>query len=581
MYICTGRAFAGASLALFAIAAAPSVAMAQTRSLPTREQVELPRVAPPAPRSEVQVDDQTPRTTVCPFADSSLEVEITRLNFVGSGGASLPEEVLSTLRGISPPAEKHRLTALCDLRDAAAERLQRAGYIAGVNIPPQEIHSGAATFTVILGRISDVRLTGSPGRYRRTIEARIAQIKRMPVLNTREVERILMLANDVPGLHVNLSLRSAGTQPGELLGDLAVSYAPWQIVGNVQNSGSRQIGRENLSVRAEYYGLTGLSDRTFIGASSTADFEEQHVLQVGHYFSDDHGLTFGGRFSYAWSRPDLGALDLRSNSLIGGLEVYAPLARSVRSTATLGGGIEFIQQRIKLDVGSGQQLPVTEDKLRVGYLRLSASHRAPSLASQDLWAIGGSVELRKGFDVFGATDAGRLNAAGYAPSRIDGDPNATVIRGGVDGRLGIGRLAALSAQIQGQWANHALLSFEEFSVGNLTIGRGYDPGATSGDRAIGIHVEPSVWLPIRSTKVGAQAFAFYDVVRIWNLDHYTTENDRALRSLGAGVRVNLLGKAALEASYAHPLDSELRMAGAKRAPDRLLLSLTVQYTPTR
>lgn len=548
--------------------------------MPSREQIELPRVDQAPPQSGVTVSDQTQRVANCPF-DAAIQVEIKRLRFTLPNGAALPDELGSLLADLQPASGKQPLPELCRLRDEAAARLSSRGYITGVTIPPQEITEGEARLIVIPARLTEVRINGKPGRNGAAILARIEQLKAMPVLNTRRIESILTAANDVPGTQVTMALRGAGTVPGEVIGELGISSTPFTILANVQNSGSRTIGRESGSIRAEFFGLTGMSDRTFIGLSSTFDTDEQQVVQAGHYFGFDTGLTVGGRFSYAWSRPDIGALDLRSRSLIGGLDLSQPLHRSVRATADLGGGFEIIEQRVKFYPGGvAGGLPLTRDKLRVAYLRLSGSKRAPQFDGPDAWGVSGSLELRQGFDIFDATQTGAITSEGYGPSRFEGSATATVIRGGVGGFVSLGRLFSISSTVQGQWASGPLLSFEEFSVGNLTIGRGYDPGVTSGDRALGIRLEPRVQLPIKS-RVGVQAFGFYDSVRIWNDDVFTTERDRSLQSWGGGMRFTLPGMLALEAIYARPDDPELNLPGARRASDRVLLSLIAQFAPRR
>ncbi|MES2443075.1 MAG: ShlB/FhaC/HecB family hemolysin secretion/activation protein [Pseudomonadota bacterium] len=577
-----GRAIVGATIAASSAVLLVPHAAAQSvpGALPSREQVEVPRAQETRPSASVTVRDDTPRAADCPFADSTLEVAIDRLRYVQPDGSALPPEALAALAAVAPEAGPRRLVQLCDLRDAAAASLSRAGYVAGVTIPPQEIDAGEARLTVILARLVGVEVVGSAGPHRRTLEARVAQLKALPALNTREIETILLGANDVPGLQVMLALRSAGSGPGEVIGTLSVSYTPFMFLANVQNSGSRTLGRESGSLRAEYYGLTGHADRTFIGVSSTLDVHEQQVVQVGHYFSTDSGVSFGGRFSYAWSRPDLGGLDLRSRSMIGGVDLSVPLRRSVRASSDFGAGFEVIEQRVQLNFPGFGAIPVTQDRLRVGYLRASMREHEPRFGGPDKWGIGASVEVRKGFDLFDATPTATITPAGYAPSRFDGVATATVVRGGVDGFVSLGRLFSLGMSGQAQWASDPLLSFEEFSVGSLTIGRGYDPGVTAGDKAIAVRIEPRLTLPLKS-RVGAQAFGFIDVAHIWNDDPFTTENDRSLRSFGGGVRAWLPGLMSLEATYAHPQDPELRFPGAPRASDRVLLSLTVQFAPRR
>lgn len=574
------RAAFGAALAASTALAAPAFAQVAPGALPTREQVEVPRVTDQKPNAGVTVRDDRARPTECPFADSPLEVAIDKLRFVQPDGNALPADALAALSSVTPQSGPRKLAQLCDLRDAAAGALSRAGYVAGVTIPPQEINAGEATLSVILAHLVAVNINGTAGPHRRALESRIAQLKNLPALNTREIESILLGANDVPGLQVTLTLRTAGTKPGDVIGELSVSYTPFLFTANAQNSGSRTIGRESGSLRAEYYGLTGHADRTYIGVSSTLDVHEQQVIQVGHSFATNGGLNIGGRFSYAWSRPDLGGLDLRSRSLIGGLDISAPLKRSVRASSDIGGGFEIIEQNVQLNFPGFGGIPVTQDKLRVAYLRYAMRTHEPQFGAPDKWGLGGSIEVRKGLDIFNATQTATITPTGYAPSRFDGVADATVVRGGLDGFVSLGKLFSINASVQGQWASDPLLSFEEYSVGNLTIGRGYDPGVTAGDKAIAARIEPRLTVPLKS-RVGAQAFGFYDIVHIWNLDPFTTENDRSLRSFGGGLRAWLPGLLSLEASYAHPLDPELIFPGAPRASDRVLLSLTVQFAPRR
>ena len=65
---------------------------------------------------------------------------------------------------------------------------------------------------------------------------------------------------------------------------------------------------------------------------------------------------------------------------------------------------------------------------------------------------------------------------------------------------------------------------------------------------------------------------------LWNLDDFSTENDRHLGSIGAGLRARLPGPMLLEVTYARPLDRALSI-DRSRASDRLLVSLTAQLSP--
>lgn len=550
-------------------------ALAQSSGLPTRQQIELPdRVVPPA--SQVRISQEARRPLPCPLDESDISLHIESVNFVGVKGAVLPDEIIRTLEGIKPSGDQAPISQVCDLRDAAVARLQAAGYLAAVTIPPQEIgrDTRAVSLLVIPARLVDIEIVGSAGKQGGRVLARAQRLKAIYPLRTSDLERELLLASDAPGLDVEMALVSAGGVPGEVVGRLELTERAFDIVANVQNYGSSAIGREVGSIRAEFYGLTGLSDVTFIGASSTADFEEQWTLQGGYYNTFGSGLRLGGSLLYAESRPGIGALDLRANSLLGAIEAYMPVVRSVTDRITLGGGLELIDQESNLQAG-GFAVPLTRDQLRVAFLELESSHRKLRRDGREAFSLDTMLQLRQGLDILGATERGQADGL-YLPSSLEGDPTAFVVRGGATARLQGGNLALL-ARIEGQYSANPLLSFEKYAVGNFTIGRGYDPATTLGDSAIGARLQPSVF--VRAGKNLFEPFAFLDAVRIWNEDTFTTEDGRTLASAGLGARLYLANRFVFDAVWAYPFDKPINLPGVDRAPDRLLVSLTASFGP--
>lgn len=574
---------AAAAALLAAAATLPEIGHAQTAqtpdSLPNREQVEIPQPDAARDRGRVRVNARNAvQTAPCPLDRYDLKVAITSVRFTNAAGAPLHPTLVPLLASVGPPTGgEQSIRVVCDIRDRATELLRREGYVASVQIPPQTIETGELRLEVVTARITEVRVRGDAAPYRETLAARIDQLRALDPLNERDAERILLLAGDVPGLDVQLSLRPAGTVPGEVIGDLSVTYTRASFLANVQNYGSRQLGRETAYLRAEAYGLLG-PGVTFAGVSSTIDIDEQQVVQVGHVAGlNDRGLSLEGSFLYAWSRPDIGLLDLRSESLIGRIAVTEPAMRSLTTNLNISTGLEIIEQRTRV-YSDGEGLPLNRDKLRILFLRMEGSYREPLIGGGEAYSLSAGLEVRRGLDIFNATKRRSISPGGFTPSRIEGDPTATVIRGDFQGVVGIGPIFSLAAEGVAQWADNPLLNFEEFSLGNLTIGRGYDPGANTADRAIALRVEPRATV-YQSPRVRADLFGFYDSVWIYNLDPNAVENDRRLGSYGGGVRVLLPGLALFEAMYARPEDKALIVPNAKRARDRLLLSLTMQFSP--
>ena len=546
-------------------------------SVPSREQVLPPTPQPLRPTPRVNVDaSRAIRTAPCPLESSPVRVVLSTVRFAQPDDKPLVPEIARALAGIKIvyPGD-HPISAVCYVRDAANSALRRKGYIASVQIPPQSITNGELKLTVVTARITEVRVHGDAGHYRDALLARIAKLKALDPLNERDAERILLLASDIPGLTVQLSLRPAGTLPGAVIGDLTISRRRFAILGNVQNYGSHELGRYTGYARGEYYGLLTASDVAYVGLSSTVQTREQQVAQIGYttgLFSG--GATIGARFNYAWSRPDLGQLDLRSRSLIGGVDLLIPVVRSLDSNLSVGGGGEIIEQRTRVFTGDGSS-PLNLDKLRVLFLRSSGSLRARRTDGREIVSLAGGVEVRKGLGILGATPRGQTGtASGYTPSRFNADPQAWVVRANVDGVVHAGPVSA-ATDVKAQWSNHPLLNFEEFAIGNLTSGRGYDPGSNSGDRAVGLANELRFDIgAIRTLPI--QLFGFGDIVWLWNLDQNTTERSRRLRSAGGGARVTLPGRMFLELSYAHPFDKPLSLS-PRKPPGRVLMSLTAQF----
>jgi len=258
-------------------------AIAQQSSFPTRQQIELPDRALSPPVNEVRVSQEARRPLPCPLEANELSLRIQAINFIGVDGTALPVEISRALEDISPSNEEVPISQLCDLRDAAVARLSATGYIAAVTIPPQEIRrdTRAVTLLVIPARLVDIEIVGGAGRQAKRVLARAERLKAIYPLRTSDLERELLLASDTPGLDVKMALVSAESAPGEVIGRLEVSERAFEIVANAQNFGSAAIGRELGSVRAEFHGLAGLSDVTFIGASSTGSATVTGPIAIG------------------------------------------------------------------------------------------------------------------------------------------------------------------------------------------------------------------------------------------------------------------------------------------------------------
>ncbi len=479
------------------------------------------------------------------------------------------------------------IAVVCDIRDRAATLLRAKGYLAAVRVPPQTISDGIVRFDILSARLARVEVRGDAGSNERLLQRYLARLDDAPIFNVEDAERYLLLARDIPGLDARLTLRP-GNAPGEVIGEVTVTRTPFAFDANIQNFGSHDVGRWGGMVRARAAGLTGLGDLTTVSLYSTADFEEQQVLQLSHEMRvGGEGLRLGGSYTYAWTRPDVATLPLKSHTQIISLFAGYPLVLTQAKRIQIGGGLDIIDQ----DIAIGG-VPLNRDRVRVFNLHIDGNWTDPaSIAgrhgytpAEPRWAFGASLEARQGVDFLGASkDCGPGGTACFLPgavplTRIEAKPDAFVLRANAQADWRPTPKFTLSVAPRAQWASDPLVAYEEFSGGNFTVGRGFDPGTVIGDSGVAVTTEARYgsFVPANTKALAIQPFAFFDAAWVWNKDSsFNGLNPQKLFSAGGGVRLAYGTLGRLDMTVAVPLNRPALMA---QKPDpRFLLSLTTQF----
>lgn len=579
---------AGSVLAL--AVATPAAAQVGQVTPPTRADVERAPVPQRAlPPSRLSISGGIERAP-CPLAGPRFAgITVTLTEVVFDDPTTVDP---ATLRPAYAPflGQTVPIATVCEIRDAAATLLRRQGYLAAVQVPAQRIEGGTLHLSVLMARLVAVHVLGDVGHAERRIAAYLEPLATGQPFNSKVAERALLLAGDLPGFEVNLTLRAAGTAPGEVVGDVTVTRIPVAIDLNVQDYGSRAVGRWSGLVGAEANDLLGLGDRLALSAYNTFDTHEQTALQGSYEVRPDaSGAIVSVRGTYAWTRPSTGNGDpIRARTLIATAEAAYPVIRRQQLTLRLAGGLDVVRQRLRFG-----GLPLTEDQLRIAYARADLAIQQPVAiagsgvgSTEPRWRAALALELRQGLAGLGAS-----RRCGPAPvfagctaipsiSRLDADPQATVARLSGTASYAVTPRLTLVVSPRAQLASGALLSFEQFSAGNYTIGRGYDPGSLNGDEGLGTQVEARVgpFRPRRDANLFVQPFAFVDYAGIRTLGALPSVYRRErLVSVGGGVRASLPGRALAELFLAAPV-GETQLAGQRR-PLRVLLSLSAHFTP--
>lgn len=522
------------------------------------------------------------------YAD--ITVTLTGAEFIGLDrvpGLSLDSAYQSYVGDELP------LSVICDIRAKANAILRGEGYLATVEIPQQSLADGVVDFRVVFGRLTAVRVRGDAGPSEAVVARYLQKLTTQEVFNTREAERYLLLADDLPGMNVRLSLRPAvDGQPGDLVGEIAVIRQSGAAFANFQNLGSSAIGRFGATMQGEVYDVTGLGDRTSITAFTTLDFVEQHTFQLAHDFAiGGEGLRFGGSLTYSTTNPDNGlpGFDIDSESFIGSIFGSYPILRTRESSVLAEFGVDIVNQNVEIN-----DFALTRDRVRTLFARISGEITdATSVRRLDGYTpfeprvrLRYGAEARQGFDVFSASPDCRSNllsctlGGAVPPSRIEADPTPFLLRFDAGAEFRPTPVWTLALNTQFQVASAPLPAFEEFAAGNFSIGRGYDPGAILGDNgfASAFEVRYGSLAPKDIDAFAYQPYVFTDIAYAWNKDPSRRGTDpNRLWSAGGGLR----------AAWGNNMQGNLIVAVPLERPDlaatrgdvRVLFTLTARLFP--
>lgn len=587
-----GRAFGPVMLRLVLGAALmasayPAQAQLAAGRPPTREEIDPSRRPQLSQPSRLIVDGDIERAP-CALADpayAAIKLTLSRADFnnLGPVPAAALEPVWKPLVGRELP-----VSVLCEIRDAAATQLRRQGYLAAVQVPAQRIEGGVVRFEVLFARLTAVRLRGDAGPDEAVVARYLNKLATGQVFNRIAAERYLLLARDLPGLDVRLALKPAGTAPGELVGEVSVRRRALEADFVASNIAASVTGPWGGQVRLVANGLTGMGDRSFISYYASPDFAEQQVLQAGHEFAiGGEGLRLAGRVTQAWTRPGLGPSVPRvdAETFFANLELSYPFKRSQAASLSGAAGLDLVNQHVEFNAA-----PLSRDRLRVAYARLEGEWldmRGRGPGGSIAWRLGGSLELRQGLAILGASpDCGAspllcAGAGAVPPSLITGSPTATVLRFTGLAEVRLSRRLTMALQPRAQIASGPVFGFERFALGNYTVGRGYDPGVLTGDdgAALAAELRHDPLTLAERWKLSAQPYLFADAGWAWSRGLAVgAANPVNLVSAGAGARFTVGSRARLDLSGA----VALKDAGPTRAGDvRLLATLTTRLLPWR
>ncbi|MGZ9097459.1 MAG: ShlB/FhaC/HecB family hemolysin secretion/activation protein [Micavibrio sp.] len=456
--------------------------------------------------------------------------------------------------------------SLADLYGIAAQltnKYRNDGYIlTQVVVPPQTIEGGTAKLQVVEGYIYSVNVAleenarAEPENAMNLIRAYAGRISTGYALNIKDLERYLLLINDLPGVSARGVLSPSKTHMGAADLNILVQRDPFEALLAADNYGTKYLGAIQFSGAASANSTFGNNER-LTGQAVIAPDPGQPIELA--YFAASYmqplltkGLKLDINTSHTITEPGytLDEFDVKGKATFFGIGLNYPLIRS-RATSlytTFTFDLRNVDTRNNIEDTRKDRIRAVRGGVRLEHL--------DGVFGAGLNVL--DIELAQGLDIMGASSDGDLNK-----SRPDGDPTFSKLN--VEAQ----RLQRLANQwnmllaVRGQLSNGALLSSEEFGVGGMGYGRGYDPSEIIGDEGIAGKIEvqwnvPGEFLFTHDNQI----FGFADVGRVWNDDPTSNaQKSDTASSVGVGVRAKILDATNMDMTVALPLNRDVQVMG--------------------
>ena len=471
-------------------------------------------------------------------ADNTKTFPVRQIEITGN--TELPTDML---HAIVAPSEGKNLTLsdLNALADQISDVYHEHGYpLATAYVPAQTIENGVVRIDVAEARYGAVSLNNQSQVSDRVLNNTLAALQSGQPVSEFELERTLLLMQDIPGAQVSSTLR-----PGQQVGtsDLLVDVTPQQRVtgdAGVDNFGDPYSGRVRGSGSLNINGPFNQGDLLDFSALTTGPGMTYGRMDY-RYLLNGQGTTLGATVSGLnyHLRNDLSDLEAHGSAFVGGVVLAQPLIRNTRGN--LYGQIEYDFRRLNDNIDiiglqndrhtnsvtstlAGDQLDsmgVTNARLALTYGVLAANNLQTDIIDQ-----------------LGADTAGHYVKLALSLSRLQQFTHSD----------------ALYFGFSGQASSKNLDTSEQFYLGGPDSVRGYDVGVLSGSRGYLATVEyrhdaafqniPGIW----------QFSVFVDTgwVQQYKNPFVPGPNTGQLSSAGFGVQWNGPYKLLLSASVAFP-----------------------------
>ncbi|NQW00568.1 MAG: ShlB/FhaC/HecB family hemolysin secretion/activation protein [Rhodospirillales bacterium] len=430
-------------------------------------------------------------------------------------------------------------------------------FLASAVAEPQDLALGILRIRVIEGAITKVSYSGDLSDRAALLEEFAAKIKQQKPARLDNLERYMLLIDDLPGATVEGSLKPVNKDAGEFELVLAIGHDTTDAYASVDNRGTRSVGRVQALLHGDLNKGVTNSERTGLTLFTIPRTPKE--LVYGELTHEQHFGTEGLKvwLSASHSAADVGGIystsDLGSRGSRAVLGASYPLIRARDQNLTLRTSFDVSNQRQDQD-----DERISDDRLRI--LRIGADFNwNDDLDGQN----SGSVELSRGYNVMGASD-GIYPGQSRSPSLSDGHVSFTKVTAFASRRQKIGDSWAAQLSVTGQKANRQLLSGEEFYLGGSQFGRAFDSGEISADEGAAMSFEVQYGRFLSKPYLDSyQFYGFYDLGVVWEIEEDHFSDGATLSSAGGGMRLGFTKDVFAGLEVAKPLSRIVANEGDK------------------
>ncbi len=455
------------------------------------------------------------------------------------------------------------------IADRLTAKYRNDGYIlTQVVVPPQTIDGGHVKLRVVEGFVENVTIQGSSRANPGWLEGYAAKLRAQKPLNSKALERYVLLINDLAGMNARAVLSPSKT-PGATDITLVVDQKPFDAFFQVDNRGTRFLGPLQLNAGVRFNNALGLYEGlNFQGVLTPDGMWSERELAFGAFTWQQPLNHEGTKLSTSISITDtdpgftLTPFDVNGKAKAVNLDLTHPFIRS--RNMNLYGTLKFNylnSERTDNIPGGG-----AEDRLRV--LRAGGTFQFT-----DSWLGVNTLsgEASKGISFLNASDKGDARL-----TRALGDPQFFKMNAEVSRVQRITNIFEAFLSATGQLSSQTLLASEEFGVGGVNYGSAYDNSEITGEDGYAARLELRANNPVALPVNLLQLYTFVDGGEVHDPDNAVPrDRRRSIVSAGGGARVNLDDRFAGTLEVAVPMTADVQTEGDDNP--RLFATITGKF----